>query len=240
ELSHRLRLETPPLSVHRLDKRTTGALLLARTPETAHALSQQFQKRTVTKTYLALVRGGRETFKSDKGEITAGLKIEDGRVSVSSKGSETLTGWELVGSSSIAPLSLLRLKLHTGFKHQLRVHLASVLKAPILGDELYSHSAISPKIRNVVSVPEKRLFLHASHISFFRYRSLPPRQLLVGVTAPLPQDFASLCAQLDLAPNSLEIQGNVTINGEPAPHDLSEHDWWERRRVLDSESNGLS
>jgi 23S rRNA-/tRNA-specific pseudouridylate synthase len=78
---------------------TTGALLLARTPQAARDLSQQFRARTVHKTYLALVRAGRQSFSAAKGEIDAKLLIEDGRVSVSNQGKEALTGWELVGSS---------------------------------------------------------------------------------------------------------------------------------------------
>lgn len=85
----------------------------------------------------------------------------------------------------IAPLSLLRLKLHTGHKHQLRVHLAHCLKgggfssplfffldfhlrfllAPILGDTLYSSKPISEAIAQISPVPEGRIFLHASEIS---------------------------------------------------------------------------
>ncbi|KAF8523834.1 pseudouridine synthase [Gautieria morchelliformis] len=225
-LTRVLRLDSRPLSVHRLDKGTTGALLLARTPQVARDLSQQFQSRLIRKTYLALVRAGRETFKADKGEIAANLKIEDGRVSISNKGLNTLTGWELVASSRIAPLSLIRLTLHTGVKHQLRVHLACILKAPILGDRLYSHSNISDKIQNVVSVPNQRLFLHASHISFFRYRNIIPKRLDVGVTAPLPEDFVHVSTQLGLAPDAREIHGGVMVNGKRAPCDFSDCEGW--------------
>ncbi|KAH0579923.1 hypothetical protein H2248_002745 [Termitomyces sp. 'cryptogamus'] len=118
-----------PVPVHRLDKGTTGALVLGRSSTHARNLSQQFQTRTVEKTYLALVRGGVQTFPTKCGEIRTPIHYKDGRASIdhSSNGKPSITEWEVVSSSPSAPLTLLRLKLHTGHKHQLRVHLAFCL-----------------------------------------------------------------------------------------------------------------
>lgn len=94
-----------------INKDTTGTLLLARTPQVARDLSQQFQHRTVHKTYLALVRAGRSTFPTPQGTIDARLTFDDGRVSVLQDkrkkhldlSVEALTGWELVASSVRPP-----------------------------------------------------------------------------------------------------------------------------------------
>lgn len=169
------------------------------------------------------MRAGRQSFIAERGEIDANLKIEDGRVSVSNQGKEALTGWELIASSSDVPLSLLKLTLHTGVKHQLRVHLANVLKAPILGDGVYSRSEVSEKVRTVISLPADRLFLHASQIAFFRYRNRGPgKRFRLGVTAPLPKDFTDICNQAGLTLDEFDVRGGVTVDGQPATYDLSE------------------
>jgi 23S rRNA-/tRNA-specific pseudouridylate synthase len=119
----------------------------------ARELSQQFQSRTVEKTYLALVRGGSQSFPVHSGQVRAPLKFVNGRPSIGSleNGKRGETDWELVASSvgwpfiayhysimksinqSKAPVSFVRLRPRTGLKHQLRVHLAHSLhsKAPL-------------------------------------------------------------------------------------------------------------
>ncbi|EPQ55655.1 pseudouridine synthase [Gloeophyllum trabeum ATCC 11539] len=223
-----LGMSTPPYPVHRLDKPTTGALILARTPHMARDLSAQFRTRTVSKTYLALVRAGAQTFPASNGEIRTPLDNVDGRVSVAHEGSATgkpaATDWELVASAEKAPISLLRLRLHTGLKHQLRVHLAQVLQAPILGDTI--HSTTSP----IIDIPCDRLFLHSSHISFFRYRPEgPSRRFRFGVTAPLPKDFADICRVLGISLKKEDITGGIYIDGQQVENgeipDLQGR-WW--------------
>ncbi|THH20403.1 hypothetical protein EW146_g948 [Bondarzewia mesenterica] len=170
-LKKRYNVDAPLYPVHRLDKRTTGALVLCKNPNAATQLSQQFKTREVSKTYLALVRGGEKTFPTRQGQIDKAIKIDDGRVSMSGSqkrdSKPALTTWELLASSPKAPISLLRMQLHTGLKHQLRVHTASALKAPILGDTLYGSAKLAPQISAVTSIPDDRVFLHASEVSFF-------------------------------------------------------------------------
>ncbi|KIJ30190.1 hypothetical protein M422DRAFT_214678 [Sphaerobolus stellatus SS14] len=227
DLTLKLNLDTRPVPVHRLDKATTGALLLGRTPDAVKSFSKQFSSREISKTYLALVRGGRETFKTDQGNIIAKLGLDShGRTQLQKDGTETSTTWELLASSPLAPISLLRLKLHTGFKHQLRVHLARILGAPILGDSLHSQSKISEKILEVAKIPEDRLFLHSSNISFSRYRKATPRRYTVGVTAPLPKDFVQLCNAFGFKPDPEELHGVVTVNREPAPYNQTDFETW--------------
>lgn len=146
-------LDDVPLQLHRLDKLTTGALLLATTATHARALSQQFQDHVVHKTYLALVRGGRKSFHGNaKGTISSRIKVApDGRVKVDEgHGEVAMTDWKLLGSSVClrcthlnriiltfrnsqekVPLSLLHLSLLTGIKHQLRIHLAETLQCKL-------------------------------------------------------------------------------------------------------------
>ncbi|KAJ7480146.1 pseudouridine synthase [Mycena galericulata] len=205
DLKHGLELSTPPYRVHRLDKGTTGCFVLARSSSIAHDLSNQFKMRTVDKTYLAIVRGGSESFTKRSGQIRTPLKYLDGRAKLvqeseledaQGESKESKTDWEVVASSSHLPLSLLRLKLLTGHKHQLRIHLAQVLKTPILGDTLHSQSLPAEGIRDALKLPYDRIFLHASQISFFRYRpSGGKKRFKIRLVAPLPLDFVQTCSE---------------------------------------------
>ncbi|KAA1473899.1 pseudouridine synthase [Dentipellis sp. KUC8613] len=208
--------------VHRLDKSTTGALLLARTKSAAQQLSQQFQSRTIGKSYLALVRGGAKTFPEPRGSIDSFLRVNDGRVSLSTvdaPGSKPAqTDWELLATSRKAPLSLLRLHLRTGLKHQLRIHTALTLKAPVLGDVLYSTAAPAPQISALTQIPHDRMFLHASHVSFFRYRKDgPSKRFRLGITAPLPDDFVRVCRDVGIPLDQDVVRGGVYVDGVRVP-----------------------
>ncbi|EGO02906.1 hypothetical protein SERLA73DRAFT_165833 [Serpula lacrymans var. lacrymans S7.3] len=223
DLEKYLKQDSLPHPVHRLDKSCTGALVFARNTATAREISQQFLARTVEKTYLALVRGGEKSFPGTSGEIRDALEINDGRVSIGNSCSAKFaaTDWELIGHSPEAPLSLLRLRLHTGLKHQLRVHLAHALRTPILGDTVYTRSTPSEKIAGVTTVPENRIFLHASHISLNRYRkSGPSKRFRLGITAPLPKDFVKICADTGIRLDSKDISGGLFIDGEPVGEEI--------------------
>ncbi|KAF7324349.1 Pseudouridine synthase [Mycena venus] len=218
DLKQCLELPIPPYRVHRLDKGTTGCLVLARTPNVAHDISGQFQKRTVDKTYLALVRGGSQSFPQRKGQIRTVLEFPNGRASIVPQGElqgseepkESKTDWELVASSPHLPLSLLRLKLLTGHKHQLRVHLAKILKTPILGDTLHSQSQPVEEIRDTFSLPTDRMFLHASQISFFRFRPVGgKKRFRLRLFAPLPQDFVEICSEAGIPITEEERLGGL-------------------------------
>lgn len=213
-IRNRFQLDSDPYPVHRLDKGTTGSLVLARTLAMARELSLQFQQRTVEKTYLALVRGGNTSFTSTRGQIRTPIQYTDGRASLdlSGLGTPSVTDWDLVGSSQFAPFSLLRLKLHTGHKHQLRVHLAHYLRTPILGDTLYSSSPINEAIAKITPIPRDRIYLHASEISFLRYKPSGKR-IRLSVHAPLPSDFFKLCRDFKDWLHPLEVDGGISIDG---------------------------
>ncbi|KAF5329473.1 hypothetical protein D9619_009127 [Psilocybe cf. subviscida] len=220
-----------PYPVHRLDRMTTGCLAIPVQYSAAKSLSLQFQKGTVHKSYLALVRGGEKTFSETKGTIRASLLYDDGRPEIDPMGKESITEWEVLASSPKVPISLLRLNLITGNKHQLRIHLAKVLKAPILGDNLYSQSPLHQSVLSRTHVPEDGLFLHGSDLSFFKYRPNGNRYRL-GIHAPVPLDFMRICKDLGVPLPASYKQPGLSIDGEPVhqsvghahPNDESEWD----------------
>ncbi|RDB17578.1 Ribosomal large subunit pseudouridine synthase D [Hypsizygus marmoreus] len=216
-LQEALPLDRRPFPVHRLDKGTTGALVFARSLSQAHELSKQFQTGTVEKTYLALVRGGVKSFPDSHGRIDSPIQYCDGRASLddSHDSKPSITEWELVNYSPNAPLSLLRFKLLTGHKHQLRVHAAHCLNAPILGDTLYSTKPVSDAITRITKIPVDRIFLHSSQLSLFRYRPTGPRKRFrLGISAPLPEDFLKICIDAGIKVDPVEAKGGLTINGK--------------------------
>jgi 23S rRNA pseudouridine1911/1915/1917 synthase len=178
--------------VHRLDKDTSGCLLIAKTPEAHVALQQQFEKRTIGKTYLALVAGVPK-------ETTALIDSPLGRHAQSrtrmavigaSKTREAKTSYTVLASAK--DTSLLECTLLTGRTHQARVHLRAI-NHPILGDPAYATDS-SVKLSRLLAVP--RVCLHAWKITFTPLGSSTP----ITVTAPLPDDFADTMKRAGLDP----------------------------------------
>ena len=151
---------TPVLACHRLDMDTSGLMVFAKTPEAQAALQQQFEKREVTKAYLAQVgAGGTPLTAGTQGKISLPLAPDwydrPRQLVDPENGKPAVTDYEAlcVGPSGEA---LLRLIPYTGRTHQLRVHCAhpAGLGRPIVGDRLYG------------GAPADRLMLHASFLSF--------------------------------------------------------------------------
>ncbi|KAG8729858.1 hypothetical protein FRC10_003338, partial [Ceratobasidium sp. 414] len=237
-----LKLKERPLPVHRLDKPTTGALILARTKQSAQTLSQQLRNRTIQKTYLALVH--RSFLPDDAGQLRQCLSITDGRVrpcitdaqtetvkpsvhrEKPTEVRETLTTWRCLGTSApgLPAVSLLELGLCTGVKHQLRVIAASVLHAPIVGDDVYGLKDHADSIFE--DVPH-RLFLHSARVNITRYLRRPlsgRREYKLEVTALLPPDFVSTCNRLGIPvdPTWTPDRARVTVNGATLPFECDE------------------
>ncbi|MEK7186593.1 MAG: RluA family pseudouridine synthase [Patescibacteria group bacterium] len=149
--------------VHRLDKETSGILLIAKNPKSFLNLKNQFKERKVEKTYVALVHG---EVKSETGEINAPVgRLPQNRMrfGVIADGREASTGYEVINHYLFdkEKLTYLRLKPKTGRTHQIRVHLKYLIH-PIFSDPLYAGRKVGRNDRKVLG----RLFLHAEKITF--------------------------------------------------------------------------
>jgi 23S rRNA pseudouridine1911/1915/1917 synthase len=170
-----------PGIVHRLDKQTSGLLVVAKNDFSHLSLSRQFQMRTVTKRYLALVHG---EFGKDHGEIKAPIgRDRVHRIKMSTRASlarEAHTSFQV--RERFPKFTLLELRIKTGRTHQIRVHLSS-MKHPVVGDTLYGAPGriVLPGTR--LSVPTlQRNFLHAAVLEF----SHPRTQELLQFSCELP------------------------------------------------------
>ncbi|TKW75122.1 MAG: RNA pseudouridine synthase [Staphylococcus hominis] len=162
-----------PVAVHRLDRDTSGCLLLARNPKAAVRFGRAFEAGEVEKTYLAVLEGAPE---DDSGEIDLALgKVssrEDGwRIVPDPQGKAAVTRWEVIARAD--GRALVRFLPATGRTHQLRVHAASGLGAPIVGDPVYGRGGAA-------------MLLHAASIRVPR-GDKPP----VEATAPVPASFGA-------------------------------------------------
>ncbi|MBI2857142.1 MAG: RluA family pseudouridine synthase [Chloroflexi bacterium] len=168
-----------PGIVHRLDKETSGLLLVAKTEAAYASLALQFKERTVEKVYLALLRGRLEPL---QGSIEAPIARDPRhrqRMAVVSGGREATTGYSVL--ARLEEHTLVAAYPHTGRTHQIRVHFASV-GHPVAGDRVYGR---------VRGDPVPRLFLHAHRLRFRH----PGTGQIVCFTAPLPEELmASLRA----------------------------------------------
>ena len=191
-----------PGIVHRLDKETSGAILVAKN-DFAHAkLGEQFRGRKVKKTYVALVEG---RLKSKDGRIELAIG-RDARTrtrmavqqekktrgaGVAGKAREARTDWRAL--AEVDGMTLVEVQLHTGRTHQIRVHFAAV-GHPVAGDELYGAekrvrergNSKQTADRSDVKIPElKRNFLHAARLGFTQ----PRTGNWIEVKAPLPNEL---------------------------------------------------
>ena len=156
-----------PGIVHRLDKDTSGLLVVAKNDEAQQFLMNQFQKKTVGKIYYALVAGHLEP---KKGQIDApiGRSLQDRKKMAVSQGKtskEALTKYEVVRyfGGSLGDYTYVRVFLLTGRTHQIRVHFAAI-GFPLVGDVTYGRSKINRKFE--VQFGLKRQFLHAAKLAF--------------------------------------------------------------------------
>jgi 23S rRNA pseudouridine1911/1915/1917 synthase len=186
--------ESRPGIVHRLDKDTSGALVVAKN-NAAHAhLAAQFKARKVQKTYLALVYG---EMHNDTGIISAPIgrhPVHRKQMSTRSrKGRPAETHWKV--NDRFAGLTLLELSLKTGRTHQIRVHCATI-NHPIVGDPVYSGRKAKSSLAKPVAAMVKttsRQMLHAWRLGL----SHPTSNNRVTFEAPLPKDFTELTKRLN-------------------------------------------
>lgn len=172
----RLGFQRAPFPVHRLDRDTSGCLLLARNPKALKRFAAAFEARQVEKRYLGVVAG---RLGAEEGTISLSLakisSAEKGwRMIPAKKGKPAVTHWKKLAEQG--GLTLVEFRPETGRTHQIRVHAASGLGAPLVGDPVYGSGKGA-----------KRTLLHAAGLTVQR-EGKPP----IVAVAPLPTDFAAL------------------------------------------------
>lgn len=165
-----------PVAVHRLDRDTSGCLLLARNPKALKRFAAAFEAREVEKRYLGIVAG---LLEADEGTIELALsKISSAeagwRMIPAKKGKPSITHWRKLAVQS--GLTLVEFRPETGRTHQIRIHALAGLGAPLLGDPIYGSGKGA-----------KRTMLHAAGLTVQR-GDKPP----IVAVSPMPADFLAL------------------------------------------------
>ncbi len=152
--------------VHRLDKDTSGLIVIAKDDQTHEALGEQFRRRQVYKQYVALVHG---TPRESLGRIERPIardRWHRTKMTVAANGRQAISLWKV--RQRFEKFTLLEVEIKTGRTHQIRVHLASI-NHPVVGDGTYNegrdNTIADIDVRNAVS-SMKRFFLHAEKIGF--------------------------------------------------------------------------
>ena len=185
-----------PGIVHRLDRDTSGLLVVAKTDAAQSSLMAQFGARSVEKGYLALIRGAAPAARG-RIEAPVGRHPRDRqRMAVVAAGRPAVTDYEAVGTGG--GYTLLRLHPRTGRTHQLRAHL-SYLGLPIAGDLRYRGGVGPGGLR--------RQFLHASELGFRR----PSDDAWVQVWSPLPPDLAESLAAGGITADELPPEAGFSV-----------------------------
>lgn len=191
-----------PGIIHRLDKDTSGVIIIAKSDKVHKNLGEQFAKRTVKKNYMALAWGKIEKAGKIAGQIDRNPRNRQAFTIVKSGGRDSLTSYEPLGYYS--PLSFLSLWPKTGRTHQLRVHLNSI-SHPIFRDELYggginrakSYHVRYTQLLNRLNKKIKRFALHAHSLEIKH----PETGKKMVFTAPIPNDMETV---LDILKNENE------------------------------------
>lgn len=171
-------LPRPPALAHRLDRGTSGCLVLGRHRKALDRLGKMFKNQRIEKTYLAVVTG---TPAEPDGIISRPiLKSGEGskwKMSLDPAGQEAVTHYKVLSSQN--GLSVLELSPKTGRTHQIRLHCSFALGTPIIGDPFYAPMTDAP------------MQLHAQKISIPYYNNKPP----IAVEAPIPVHMAAFIAR---------------------------------------------
>lgn len=171
-----------PGVVHRIDKDTSGLVIIAKNDKAHIDISDQIKNREVKKTYLALVRGN---IKENEAVINMpiGRSSKDRKkMAVDKKGKEAITEFKVL--KRYDGFTYIEVNIKTGRTHQIRVHMAEI-GYPIVGDEVYSNG------RNPFNV--KGQMLHAKELEFVH----PTTKKSVKFEAPLPEYFENILEELD-------------------------------------------
>lgn len=172
----KLGFQRAPTPVHRLDTDTSGCLLLAHNPKALVRFNRAFEERAVGKTYIGILDG---VPAQESGRVELSLSkissAEKGwRMIPAKKGKPSVTDWQLLRVEN--GRALVEFRPETGRTHQIRVHTASGIGVPLLGDPVYGRKGSAP-----------RTMLHASALTLLR-----PGKTDIAATAPMPADFVAL------------------------------------------------
>jgi 23S rRNA pseudouridine1911/1915/1917 synthase len=174
-----------PGIVHRLDRDTSGALVVAKTEAALRGLAAQFKNRQVRKEYLALVWGRPVPTEGTIETLLGRHPRQRKKMSARPRaGRPAITHYEIV--ESLGPVTLLRVRIETGRTHQIRVHLAH-RGHPVVGDTQYGRAR-----PGLLSVEPARQMLHAEHLAFRH----PATGADLEFHAPMPPDFRELLRAL--------------------------------------------
>jgi len=187
--------EFRPGIVHRLDRDTTGVMVVAKNDTAQWKIAKQFERRQVKKTYLAIVHGVPE-LTADRISAPLGMhpRVREKYAIRPIIGKEAVTFYEVI--ESFRGFSLLKLSPQTGRTHQIRVHL-SYIKHPIVADDMYGGKLVYPwQLKDAETAVEEpvisRFALHASTLEFKH----PTTEEVVKFEAPLPEDMQNLLDML--------------------------------------------
>ena len=174
--------------VHRLDKDTSGLIVVAKTEEMHEQLSEQFREREVFKSYVALVHGEMEGKEGTIDQPIAREKHNRTKMAIRKHGRSALSLWKV--RKRFEKFTLLNVEIKTGRTHQIRVHLMSV-NHPVVGDETYNggrdKSVKDLNVRRAIA-DLNRFFLHAERLSFTHPQTSERLEFYV----PLPEELKNL------------------------------------------------
>ncbi|MBK9163546.1 MAG: RluA family pseudouridine synthase [Acidobacteria bacterium] len=178
--------------VHRLDKDTSGLIVVAKEEETHEALSNQFRDRLVAKQYVTLVHGSPRENMGTIDRPMARDRWHRTKMTVAANGRNALTMWKV--RQRFEKFTLLEVEIKTGRTHQIRVHLASI-NHPVVGDPTYNegrdNTVNDVDIKNAIRTPG-RFFLHAERLLFTHPKTGEP----MSFHCEIPQELAELLESL--------------------------------------------
>jgi 23S rRNA pseudouridine1911/1915/1917 synthase len=200
--------ELRPGIVHRLDKATSGLIIVAKNDEAHRRLGSQFSGREIKKTYIALVHGW---LKQEKGTVNSSIsrdRVRRVRMTTRLKGGrDAVTHYKVLRriDSPFGKMTLLEVKIDTGRTHQIRVHMASLGHA-VVGDTLYGAAReLRPnKAASRQAILLTRNFLHAAALEF----SHPRTGQALSFAAPLPRELEQFLARVESAYNGSKNEGS--------------------------------
>ena len=195
--------ELRPGIVHRLDKDTSGVLVVSKNDLSHQGLAQQFKEHSITRRYITLVHG---QVQNESGIIEKPIGRHPGArkkmSTLSTRGRRAVTHWNVLRRYATERLTLLEMRLETGRTHQIRVHLAD-MNLPVVGDQTYgsikrANSIADAQLRTLVQQLHRQA-LHAWILGFKH----PRTGEYMEYTSPLPADMAQIVTALD-AQHSIE------------------------------------